>query len=33
MPGFKHHFEPPQIDAIVAYLKTIPGAGAVGETP
>jgi mono/diheme cytochrome c family protein len=24
MPGFKHHFEPPQIDAIVAYLKTIP---------
>ena len=23
MPGFKHHFEPPQIDAIVAYLKTI----------
>ena len=24
MPGFKHHFEPAQIDAIVAYLKTIP---------
>ena len=24
MPGFKHHFEPPQIDAIVAYLTTIP---------
>jgi len=24
MPGFKHHFESPQIDAIVAYLKTIP---------
>ena len=24
MPGFKHHFQPPQIDAIVAYLKTIP---------
>jgi mono/diheme cytochrome c family protein len=24
MPGFKHHFEPPQIDAIVAYLMTIP---------
>jgi mono/diheme cytochrome c family protein len=24
MPGFKHHFEAPQIDAIVAYLKTIP---------
>jgi mono/diheme cytochrome c family protein len=26
MPGFKHHFDPTQIDAIVAYLKTIPGA-------
>jgi len=24
MPGFRHHFEPQQIDAIVAYLKTIP---------
>ena len=24
MPGFKPQFEPPQIDAIVAYLKTIP---------
>jgi mono/diheme cytochrome c family protein len=24
MPGFKYHFELPQIDAIVAYLKTIP---------
>jgi mono/diheme cytochrome c family protein len=24
MPGFKHHFEQPEIDAIVAYLKTIP---------
>ena len=24
MPGFRHHFEPPQIDAIVAYLKTVP---------
>jgi mono/diheme cytochrome c family protein len=24
MPGFKHHFQPQQIDAIVAYLKTIP---------
>jgi mono/diheme cytochrome c family protein len=24
MPGFKHQFEPPQIDAIVAYLKTVP---------
>ena len=26
MPGFKHHFEPAQIEAIVAYLKTIPAA-------
>jgi mono/diheme cytochrome c family protein len=24
MPGFKYHFEPVQIEAIVAYLKTIP---------
>jgi mono/diheme cytochrome c family protein len=24
MPGFKHHFAPAQIDAIVAYLKTVP---------
>jgi len=23
MPGFKYHFEPAQIEAIVAYLKTI----------
>ena len=32
MPGFKHHFESAQIDAIVAYLKTSPGARAVGGT-
>jgi mono/diheme cytochrome c family protein len=24
MPGFKHHFERGEIDAIVAYLKTVP---------
>jgi mono/diheme cytochrome c family protein len=24
MPGFKHHFERTEIDAIVAYLKTVP---------
>ena len=24
MPGFKYHFEPREIDAIVAYLKTRP---------
>ena len=24
MPGFKYHFKPTEIEAIVAYLKTIP---------
>jgi mono/diheme cytochrome c family protein len=24
MPGFKYHFEPDQIDAIVSYVKTLP---------
>ena len=24
MPGFKTHFKPVEIDAIVAYLKTVP---------
>jgi mono/diheme cytochrome c family protein len=24
MPGFKYHFEPTEIEAIVAYLKTVP---------
>src|SRR5215831_4286382 len=24
MPGFKYHFEPDQIDAIIAYLKALP---------
>jgi mono/diheme cytochrome c family protein len=24
MPGFRYHFEPAQIEAIVAYIKTIP---------
>jgi mono/diheme cytochrome c family protein len=28
MPGFKYHFEPAQIDAIVAYLRTIPAPAA-----
>ena len=23
MPGFKYHFKPAEIDAIVAYIKTI----------
>ena len=28
MPGFKYQFDPQQIDAIVAYVKTIPPAAA-----
>jgi mono/diheme cytochrome c family protein len=28
MPGFKYHFDATQIDAIVAYLKTVPAAPA-----
>lgn len=24
MPGFRYHFRPSEIDAIVAYLKTVP---------
>jgi len=28
MPGFKYHFDAAQIDAIVAYLKTVPAAPA-----
>ena len=24
MPGFKYHFKPAEIDAIVAYIRTIP---------
>jgi mono/diheme cytochrome c family protein len=24
MPGFKHHFAPAEIDAIIAYLQTLP---------
>ena len=31
MPGFKHQFEPTQIDAIVAYLKTVPPQAAKPE--
>jgi mono/diheme cytochrome c family protein len=26
MPGFRYNFEPEQISAIVAYLKTVPPA-------
>jgi mono/diheme cytochrome c family protein len=28
MPGFKYHFKPAEIDAIVAYLKTVPAPAA-----
>ena len=24
MPGFKYHFKPSEIDALVAYIKTLP---------
>ena len=24
MPGFKYHFKPAEIDAIVSYIKTVP---------
>jgi mono/diheme cytochrome c family protein len=34
MPGFRHHFKPDQIDAIVAYLKTVaPVATPSAPTP
>ena len=28
MPGFKHYLDRPQVDSIIAYLKTIPAAPA-----
>jgi len=31
MPGFKYFFAPAQIDAIVAYLKTVPAASASAQ--
>jgi mono/diheme cytochrome c family protein len=33
MPGFKYHFEPDQIDAIVAYLKALPGPARSAAAP
>jgi mono/diheme cytochrome c family protein len=33
MPGFKYHFEPDQIDAIVAYLKALPGPAPAANSP
>jgi mono/diheme cytochrome c family protein len=31
MPGFKYFFAPAQIDAIVAYLKTVPAPSASAQ--
>lgn len=33
MPGFKYHFKPEQIDAIVAYLMTVPPPAAPATAP
>ena len=33
MPGFKYHFEPGQIEAIVAYLKALPGPAPSADPP
>ena len=33
MPGFKHHFDPSQIAAIAAYLKTVPVQQAAAPAP
>ena len=33
MPGFRYHFEPDQIDAIVAYLKALPGPARSAASP
>jgi len=33
MPGFKTHFQPAEIDAIVAYLKTVPSPSAPASAP
>ncbi len=33
MPGFKVHFQAADIDAIVAYLKTVPPQGAPAPAP
>ena len=33
MPGFKYLLDPPQIDAVVAYLKTVDARGLTGKPP
>jgi mono/diheme cytochrome c family protein len=31
MPGFKYSFMPPEIDAVVAFLKTVPASSAPAQ--
>lgn len=33
MPGFKYYLQPAQIDAIIAYVRTIPAPPPTSETP
>jgi mono/diheme cytochrome c family protein len=33
MPGFKYDFKPEQIDAIIAYIKTLPAPTDAGPAP
>ena len=33
MPGFKYDFKPEQVDAIIAYIKTIPAPADAGPAP
>jgi mono/diheme cytochrome c family protein len=33
MPGFKYHFRPDQIDAIVAYIKSLPVPAPAASAP
>ena len=33
MPGFKYDFTPEQVDAIIAYIKTIPAPADAGPAP
>ena len=33
MPGFKYDFKPEQIDAVIAYIKTIPAPADAGPSP
>ena len=32
MPGFKYHFKPAEIDAIVAFIKTMPAPSAAAKS-